>query len=192
MSSHYAARNDEGQHRIGTDEPLAIRLLKEEHHIFRRLFDDAEAAEDAPRRLAIATELCLRLSVHMTIEEELLYPALTSVIGEEEVNEGIVEHASGKRLIAEIEQLDGDEALYKDKLHAPRRETIHHIDEEDEELFATRSMRTRRDRSISTNWAKRCAPGRPSFIRRSRRPAKRRTPATPWPMRCQAANRLIW
>jgi hypothetical protein len=77
----------------------------------------------------------MRLTVHMTIEEEILYPALKPVIGADEVDEGIVEHASGKVLIAEIEQLDGTEELFKPKVHVLGEETVHHIDEEDEDLF---------------------------------------------------------
>ncbi|MGE0775613.1 MAG: hemerythrin domain-containing protein [Sphingomonadaceae bacterium] len=134
MSGKYGQRNTQGRHRIAKDDPLAIRVLKEEHHIFRTLFDRAEAADDKalPK---IGAELCMRLAVHMTIDEEILYPALKPVIGEDEVNEGIVEHESGKRLVAEIEQLDGDEPLYRAKVHVLGEETIHHIDEEDEDLF---------------------------------------------------------
>ena len=129
-----AAKNDEAPHKIAKDDPLAITLLKEEHRIFRTLFDEAEEANDA-RLVEIARELCLRLNVHMTIEEEILYPALKSVIGEDEVNEGIVEHQSGKQLAAEIEQLNGDEPLFASKVHVLGEETLHHIDEEDEEMF---------------------------------------------------------
>lgn len=134
MAGKYTARNTQGDHMIAKDDPLAIRLLKEEHHVFRTLFDEAEAA--AEKRLAeISRELCLRLTVHMTIEEEILYPALKPVIGDDEVNEGIVEHQSGKRIIAELEQLDGTEELFSSKVHVLGEETVHHIDEEDEDLF---------------------------------------------------------
>ena len=134
MSGKYRARNDQGRHVIAKDDPLATRLLKEEHHIFRSLFDEAEKA--APKRLAeIARELCMRLSVHMAIEEEILYPALKPILGDDEVNEGIVEHQSGKRIIAELEQLDGTETLFAAKVHVLGEETVHHIDEEDEDLF---------------------------------------------------------
>lgn len=131
----YSQRNEEGRHRITDEDPLAIRLLKEEHHIFRQLFDRVEAAEDDALS-PIGAELCMRLAVHMTIEEEILYPALKPILGEDEINEGIVEHASGKALAAEIEQLDGDETLYRAKLHVLGEETVHHIDEEDEDMFA--------------------------------------------------------
>ena len=134
MPGKYESRNVEGHHPVAEDDPLALRILKEEHHVFRRLFDAAEDASDAERK-EVADELCLRLAVHMAIEEEILYPALKPVIGADEVNEGIVEHHSGKLLAAEIEQLDGTEELYKAKVHVLGEETIHHIDEEDEDLF---------------------------------------------------------
>lgn len=134
MAGKYAARNQQGHHAIAKDDPIAISLLKEEHHVFRTLFDEAEQAAD--QRLAeIARELCMRLSVHMAIEEEILYPALKPIIGEDEVNEGIVEHQSGKRIVAELEQLDGTEELFAAKVHVLGEETVHHIDEEDEDLF---------------------------------------------------------
>ncbi|PTQ12318.1 hemerythrin HHE cation-binding protein [Sphingomonas oleivorans] len=134
MSGKYAPRNHRGHHRIGRDDPRAIALLKEEHHKFRQLFDRTAAAS-ADALVEIARELCMRLTVHMTIEEEILYPALKPVIGAEEVDEGIVEHQSAKRIIAELEQLDGDEELFRSKVHVLGEETVHHIDEEDEELF---------------------------------------------------------
>lgn len=134
MPGKYGSRNNQGKHRIAKADPLAISLLKEEHHVFRNLFDEAEEA--TPKRLIeIARELCMRLTVHMAIEEEILYPALKPVLGDDEVNEGIVEHQSGKRIIAELEQLDGSEELFATKVHVLGEETVHHIDEEDEDLF---------------------------------------------------------
>lgn len=134
----YSGRNQEGDHRILKDDPKAIALLKDEHHAFRKLFDRAED-QDGDDLLVTARELCLRLSIHMAIEEELLYPAVKGLGDEEkdEVDEGIVEHASAKALAAEIEQLNGDEELFKSKVHVLGEETVHHIDEEDEDLFET-------------------------------------------------------
>ena len=134
MSGKYSARNSQGHHAIAKDDPLAISLLKEEHHIFRKLFDEAKTAGEK-RLTAIARELCMRLNVHMAIEEEILYPALRPVLGDDEVNEGIVEHQSGKRICAELEQLDGTEELFSAKVHVLGEETVHHIDEEDDDMF---------------------------------------------------------
>jgi hypothetical protein len=134
MAENYAARNGEGLHRIAKDDPAAIALLKQEHHRFRELFTAAGKAEGAKLK-KIADELCLRLDIHMTIEEEILYPAGRKAGEGDEVDEGIVEHQAGKDLVVEIEQLKGDEPLYAAKVHVLGEQTIHHIDEEDEELF---------------------------------------------------------
>lgn len=130
----YAPRNHQGKHPILDDDPRAIALLKEEHHAFRELFDQVETLE-GEARFAQVQEILLQLSVHLTIEEELFYPAVKQATGSEEPNHGIVEHATAKSVMAELEQLKGTEELYAAKVHVLGEETIHHIDEEDEDLF---------------------------------------------------------
>ena len=130
----YTARNGEGLHRIAEDDPIALQVLKDEHHKFRELFDAAKEAKSAALK-TIGDELCLRLDVHMTIEEEILYPVGKKVGEADNVDEGIVEHAAGKELAGQIAQMDGTEELYASKIHVLGEQTIHHIDEEDEELF---------------------------------------------------------
>lgn len=130
----YVEKGQAPPHTIADDDPRAIALLKEEHKIFRELFDKAEAAE-GKELTRIARELCMRLTVHMTIEEEILYPALRPILGEDEVNEGIVEHATGKQIVSELEQLDGTEELFKTKVHVLGEVTMHHVDEEDRDMF---------------------------------------------------------
>jgi hypothetical protein len=130
----YVDQGKEPPHSIAEDDPRAVALLKEEHLIFRELFDKAEEAE-GEALVPIARELCMRLQVHMTIEEEILYPALKPILGDEEVNEGIVEHATGKAIVTELEQLDGTEELFKTKVHVLGEVTMHHVNEEDEDMF---------------------------------------------------------
>lgn len=130
----YSEAGKSEPHQIADDDPAALKLLKEEHLIFRDLFDRAEEA-DGDELVEIARELCMRVGIHMTLEEELLYPALKPVIDAEEVNEGIVEHQTGKTIITELEQLDGSEELFKTKVHVLGEVTMHHVDEEDEDLF---------------------------------------------------------
>ena len=130
----YVEQGKEAPHTVSEDDPPAIALLKEEHQVFRELFDRAEEAE-GDELVEIAREVCMRLTVHMAIEEELLYPSLKPVLGDEEVNEGVVEHATGKTIVTELEQLDGSEELFKTKIHVLGEVTMHHVDEEDEDMF---------------------------------------------------------
>ena len=56
-------------HLVDSRDPPAIALLKEDHQIFRALFDLIETiGEDI--LFPIAGEICIRLVIHMSLEEE--------------------------------------------------------------------------------------------------------------------------
>ena len=133
--SNYVEEGLAEPHAVAADDPKAIALLKEEHQIFRQLFDRANASE-GEEMIEAAREICMRLNVHMTIEEEILYPTLKGVIESDEINEGVVEHQTGKTIVTELEQLNGTEELFKSKVHVLGEVTMHHIDEEDSDMFA--------------------------------------------------------
>ena len=60
-------------HLVDDRDPPAIAQLKEDHQIFRALFDLIEnVGEDL--FFPIAGEICVRLAIHMSLEEEFLYP----------------------------------------------------------------------------------------------------------------------
>jgi hypothetical protein len=77
----YVDRGRKPPHAIMDGGPEAIALIKEEHHMFRALFDRAQEEEPGPVLVALAGETCLRLAVHMVVEEEVLYPALKAAVG---------------------------------------------------------------------------------------------------------------
>ena len=132
--SNYAERGRTPPHAIMRDDPPPIVLIKEEHQRFRELFDRAESAE-GDALIGISGEIGARLLIHMEIEEDILYPALKEVINVEEVDEGIVEHQVARNLILDITRMTGREEMFKSKVHVLGEETMHHIDEEDSELF---------------------------------------------------------
>jgi hemerythrin-like domain-containing protein len=121
-------------HLVDDRDPPAIALLKEDHQMLRALFDMIETAADDVV-FPIAGEVCVRLAIHMAIEEDLFYPALKPVIGVNEVDEGIVEHEVTKRLISDIMGMTGREELFRARVHVLGEGTVHHIDEEDRILF---------------------------------------------------------
>ena len=131
---NYAERGRTPPHAIMRDDPPPIVLIKEEHQIFRELFDRVESAE-GDALIGLSGEIGARLVIHMKIEEEILYPALKEVINVEEVDEGIVEHQVARNLILDITRMTGREEMFKSKVHVLGEETMHHIDEEDSELF---------------------------------------------------------
>jgi hemerythrin-like domain-containing protein len=122
-----------------TDSPRdAIALLKQDHRTVSALFDEFEKA-DEEEQSAIAQRVCQLLTVHATIEEELLYPAAKQAFEDEEeedlVNEAEVEHASAKELIAKIEGMSNDDERFKATVKVLGEYIKHHVKEEENELF---------------------------------------------------------
>jgi hypothetical protein len=118
----------------------AIALLKQDHREVEQLFEDYEKAGGDGRKRTLAEEICLELSVHAQIEEEIFYPACEGKVDEDLLKESYVEHDGAKVLIAEIMAGDpsGDE-FYDAKVQVLSEEIKHHVEEEErrmEGLFA--------------------------------------------------------
>src|SRR5215212_4108001 len=114
----------------------AIDLLEEDHQEVDGFFDEYETLEDADEKERMALKICLALTVHTQIEEEIFYPAVREAIEKAElIDEAIVEHAAAKQLIAEIEEMDPADELYDAKVKVLGEQVRHHIEEEEDEPF---------------------------------------------------------
>jgi hemerythrin superfamily protein len=118
----------------------AIALLKDDHRKVEELFEQFEKATGDGRKERIANEICLDLSVHATIEEEIFYPACEGKVDEDLLKESHVEHDAAKVMIAEIASGRGESDEYFDsKVKVLSEEIEHHVEEEEkrmEGLFA--------------------------------------------------------
>ncbi len=114
----------------------AIDLLEKDHQEVDGFFDEYETLEDAAKKEELALKICLALTVHTQIEEEIFYPAVREAIEKAElIDEAIVEHAAAKQLIAEIEEMDPADELYDAKVKVLGEQVRHHIEEEEDKLF---------------------------------------------------------
>jgi hypothetical protein len=109
----------------------AIALLKADHRKVEELFEKFEKAKDADRKKALAQEICMELSIHATIEEEIFYPACKDNVEEDLLSESYVEHDSAKVLIAELAQSSPDDEFYDAKMTVLSEEIKHHVKEEE-------------------------------------------------------------
>ena len=108
----------------------ATELLKKQHREVKALFGKAKKAKSSERR-NVMDEITQKLQTHMTIEEEIFYPAvreLDSKKTEEIVPEAYEEHHVVKLVLAELpdestlttsSRSEGDRAERADR--APRR-----------------------------------------------------------------------
>jgi hemerythrin superfamily protein len=118
----------------------AVALLTADHEEVKQLFKqyeklvDAQSSDDG--KALLAQQICTRLTVHATTEEEILYPAARAALDDEElVDEATVEHASIKELITQILQSSPDDDLYDAKVKVLGEHVDHHVKEEEDELF---------------------------------------------------------
>lgn len=110
----------------------AIALLKADHRKVEDLFEQFEKARGEKAKIKLAQQICLDLSVHTTIEEEIFYPAIKEAIDDEIYAEAYVEHDGAKMLIAEIlASAPGDE-FYSAKVKVLSEEIKHHVKEEEQ------------------------------------------------------------
>ncbi|MEP6785319.1 MAG: hemerythrin domain-containing protein [Sphingomonadales bacterium] len=117
----------------------AIALLKADHRKVEELFEQYEGAGGSGKKQKIAMQICMELTVHATIEEEIFYPACEGKIDEDLLKEAYVEHDGAKVLIAEIEAGGPDDEYYDAKVSVLSEQIEHHVGEEEmrmEGMFA--------------------------------------------------------
>lgn len=113
------------------DQPDAIALLKADHRKVEDLFEKFEKAERGPAKRKLAEEICLELTVHTLIEEEIFYPACEGEVDADLIKEAYVEHDGAKVLIAEIEAGSPGDEFYDAKVKVLSEQVKHHVGEEE-------------------------------------------------------------
>lgn len=114
----------------------AIKLLKDDHKEVKGWFKDYESLEDDAEKQALVDKICLALTVHTQIEEEIYYPATREAIDDDDLlDEAEVEHASAKQLITEIQAMKAGDRLFDAKVTVLGEYIAHHVEEEESEMF---------------------------------------------------------
>jgi hypothetical protein len=110
----------------------AIALLKEDHRTVEKLFKQFEEAKGDGRKQKLAQQICMELTVHAKIEEEIFYPACEGKVEEDLLKEAFVEHDGAKVLIAEIEAAESEsDEYFEAKVKVLQEQIEHHIEEEE-------------------------------------------------------------
>ena len=112
----------------------AIALLKEDHRTVEKLFAQFEKAGGDGRKEKLAKQICVELTVHAMIEEEIFYPACDGKIEEDLLQEAYVEHDAAKQLIAQIQAGEPSDEFYDAKVKVLQEEIEHHVEEEEKRL----------------------------------------------------------
>src|SRR6202012_320631 len=116
------------------EKPDAIALLKADHRKVEDLFAKFEAARGDGKKKALAEQICMELTVHTRIEEDVFYPACEGAVEEDKLQEAYVEHDAAKVLIAEIEAGGPDDEFYDAKVKVLSEMIEHHVEEEEQRV----------------------------------------------------------
>jgi len=124
-------------------EPDACSLLDADHRNVKKMFKEYEtltqskAASATRKKRELAMQICMELSVHAQIEEEIFYPALREVLKKDAdlLDEAEVEHGTAKDLIAEIQAAQDVDGKFDAKVIVLGEYIDHHVKEERNEIF---------------------------------------------------------
>lgn len=118
----------------------AIDLLDADHKAVKALFIqyDALCEDGAPasEKQALAQKICMEITIHAQIEEEIFYPEVRKATGDDPlVDEAEQEHAAAKKAIAAIQKMKAGTDQYDAAVKQLAKEIDAHVLEEREELF---------------------------------------------------------
>jgi hemerythrin-like domain-containing protein len=138
MASHTAT-----QPKTTTDASRAadaIALRKADQAAVKALFREYnklfESDGDNDDKNDVAARICQILTVHVTIEDEIFYPALREAFDEQALlDEAEVERATAKVLIGQLEQMKPDDQLYDATVIVLGDCINRHVGKEEGEIF---------------------------------------------------------
>ena len=115
----------------------AIEILKADHREIEALFEKVRQRTCIGKeREALVREICLALTNHATIEEEVAYPAFRAAGVESHIlDEAEVEHDSIKPLIASLQSLGANDPHYDALVTVLGEYVKHHFGEEERAMF---------------------------------------------------------
>ena len=131
----HAAPGVSALHTIPLEEHMDVtRILEHDHRTVEDLISKIEQAEGEDR-LPLIQEMKENLLAHMELEEQVVYPMMKPVTGEEDVQEGNTEHELARKALADVERLAPDEPGFGAALDACKAGIEHHVGDEEDEMF---------------------------------------------------------
>jgi len=111
--------------------PHFITLLSEDHRRVEQLFEQYEQTGD----VQVALQVCLELSVHAMVEEEMLYGLYSAKVDNAGAVDARAEHQEAKDLILQLESMDAGSDVFAATMAQLKASVTHHVDEEEHKMF---------------------------------------------------------
>ena len=114
------------------NDPIA--MLKRDHREVEELLTKLGESKPGPRRRGNVDKVERALTLHMRIEEQLVYPLVARAVGEEEAKEAEVEHGLVREGLTQLRALV-DEPGFGAVVEMLKAGIKHHVKEEEKEIF---------------------------------------------------------
>ncbi|MES2623831.1 MAG: hemerythrin domain-containing protein [Pseudomonadota bacterium] len=94
-------------------------------------------ADKVDQKKQLLEQICKALRLHMTIEEEIFYPAVRETVfdAKDIVWAGVIEHDKARELIYQLEAMKCDEPSLNERVGRLAAIIAHHVREEENVLF---------------------------------------------------------
>ena len=121
--------------------PYITTMIRLDHTHVLALFRRVRPWTSSSRKQAIITNACIALEVHAQLEEEIFYPALRKVTGENEIlDKSVPEHDQMRELIRMLRSKDVEAVDYDATVHSLMRAVLHHVADEESMLLPRAEM----------------------------------------------------
>lgn len=113
-----------------------LTLIETDHRKTEQLFDEVETTKGAKKIQTLFNQIYKELTLHAKAEELVFYPAMQEYEETKEyIEEAEEEHNTAKILLEEMKALNPSDAEFKDKMQSLKEAMLHHIEEEESEIF---------------------------------------------------------
>jgi hemerythrin superfamily protein len=110
----------------------AVALLTADHRAVEQLFEQYQGTSDQTQKSELAHKICVELTVHSMLEEELFYPACREKgVEHDALDEAQVEHDGVKVLVSDLVTNSVSAPFYDAKVKVLGDYVKHHVAEEE-------------------------------------------------------------
>jgi iron-sulfur cluster repair protein YtfE (RIC family) len=124
------------------NDPIA--MLKRDHREASALLKELAASQPGAARRRTTDQLSAALTLHMKIEETLVYPLVAERVGDEQEHDAGAEHSLARDGVVKMNELV-DEGGFGAAVAMVTAGIKHHVKEEETEIFPKLKERLERD-----------------------------------------------
>ena len=111
-----------------------MTMLKADHREVKAMLKTLADSDEGPEREALCEKVAEALTLHMTIEERLVYPLVKQLVGQEEDEEANIEHGLAKDGLSKMVSLVARPG-FGAAVEMVAGGISHHVEEEETELL---------------------------------------------------------